>query len=85
MDEKLEVVVIPVADTGRAKEFSLSLGWRLAADELPLNDRDAQPARGQGRGAVLARRPAAENNHVVVAPRLIHDAGSCLVDAPGWS
>ena len=32
MDEKLEVVVIPVADAGRAKEFSLSLGWRLDAD-----------------------------------------------------
>ncbi len=32
MDEKLEVVVIPVADAGRAKEFYLGLGWRLDAD-----------------------------------------------------
>ncbi len=32
MDEKLEVVVIPVADADRAKEFYLSLGWRLDAD-----------------------------------------------------
>jgi catechol 2,3-dioxygenase-like lactoylglutathione lyase family enzyme len=32
VDEKLEVVVIPVADAGRAKEFYLSLGWRLDAD-----------------------------------------------------
>ena len=32
MDEKLEVVVIPVADVDRAKEFYLSLGWRLDAD-----------------------------------------------------
>ena len=32
MDEKLEVVVIPVADIDRAKEFYLSLGWRLDAD-----------------------------------------------------
>src|SRR5260370_14715693 len=32
VDEKLEVVVIPVADADRAKEFYLSLGWRLDAD-----------------------------------------------------
>jgi catechol 2,3-dioxygenase-like lactoylglutathione lyase family enzyme len=32
VDEKLEVVVIPVADVDRAKEFYLSLGWRLDAD-----------------------------------------------------
>jgi predicted enzyme related to lactoylglutathione lyase len=29
---KLEVVVIPVADVDRAKEFYLRLGWRLDAD-----------------------------------------------------
>ena len=39
----------------------------LAADQLALNDGDAQPARGQRPGAMLARRPAAENDHVVVA------------------
>src|SRR6266705_2662110 len=32
VDLKLEVVVIPVADVERAKEFSGSLGWRLDAD-----------------------------------------------------
>jgi catechol 2,3-dioxygenase-like lactoylglutathione lyase family enzyme len=31
-DLKLEVVVIPVADTDRAKEFYERLGWRLDAD-----------------------------------------------------
>lgn len=31
-DLKLEVVVIPVADVGRAKEFYGRLGWRLDAD-----------------------------------------------------
>src|SRR6266568_845057 len=31
-DLKLEVVVIPVADAGRAKEFYRRLGWRLDAD-----------------------------------------------------
>jgi catechol 2,3-dioxygenase-like lactoylglutathione lyase family enzyme len=32
VDMKLEVVVLPVADTDRAKEFYLTLGWRLDAD-----------------------------------------------------
>lgn len=31
-DLKLEIVVIPVADAGRAKEFYTRLGWRLDAD-----------------------------------------------------
>jgi len=32
IDTKLEVVVIPVADVERAKEFYVKLGWRLDAD-----------------------------------------------------
>jgi hypothetical protein len=32
IDLKLEVVVIPVADADRAKDFYASLGWRLDAD-----------------------------------------------------
>ncbi|MCM4082451.1 VOC family protein [Paractinoplanes hotanensis] len=32
MDMKLEVVVVPVADVDRAKEFYTRLGWRLDAD-----------------------------------------------------
>jgi catechol 2,3-dioxygenase-like lactoylglutathione lyase family enzyme len=32
MDEKLEVVVVPVADVDRAKDFYAGLGWRLDAD-----------------------------------------------------
>ena len=32
VDERLEVVVIPVSDADRAKRFYLSLGWRLDAD-----------------------------------------------------
>src|SRR5262244_4655224 len=32
VDQKLEVVVIPVADVDRAKEFYGRLGWRLDAD-----------------------------------------------------
>jgi catechol 2,3-dioxygenase-like lactoylglutathione lyase family enzyme len=32
IDLKLEVVVIPVSDIGRAKDFYERLGWRLDAD-----------------------------------------------------
>jgi catechol 2,3-dioxygenase-like lactoylglutathione lyase family enzyme len=32
MDMKLEVVVVPVSDVDRAKDFYVALGWRLDAD-----------------------------------------------------
>ncbi len=35
MDMKLEVVVLPVADVDRAKNFYQALGWRLDADFAP--------------------------------------------------
>jgi catechol 2,3-dioxygenase-like lactoylglutathione lyase family enzyme len=38
VDMKLEVVVIPVADADRAKEFYQRLGWRLDADFAFDND-----------------------------------------------
>jgi catechol 2,3-dioxygenase-like lactoylglutathione lyase family enzyme len=37
-DMKLEVVVIPVSDVDRAKEFYASLGWRLDADVAAGDD-----------------------------------------------
>jgi catechol 2,3-dioxygenase-like lactoylglutathione lyase family enzyme len=37
VDMKLEVIVIPVSDVDRAKEFYLGLGWRLDAD-FPAGD-----------------------------------------------
>jgi catechol 2,3-dioxygenase-like lactoylglutathione lyase family enzyme len=38
VDVKLEVVVIPVSDVDRAKEFYARLGWRLDADYDNGND-----------------------------------------------
>ena len=32
MDMRLEVVVLPVSEVDRAKEFYVRLGWRLDAD-----------------------------------------------------
>jgi len=37
LDMKLEVIVIPVANVDRAKEFYAGLGWRLDAD-FAFND-----------------------------------------------
>ena len=37
IDMRFEVVVIPVADVGRSKEFYTKLGWRLDAD-FPYDD-----------------------------------------------
>src|SRR6266542_3998997 len=38
VDMKLEVVIIPVSDVDRAKEFYSRLGWRLDADFTAGND-----------------------------------------------
>ncbi len=38
MDMKLEVVVLPVSDVDRAKEFYAALGWRLDADFVNGDD-----------------------------------------------
>jgi catechol 2,3-dioxygenase-like lactoylglutathione lyase family enzyme len=38
VDEKLEVIVIPVSDVDRAKEFYGKLGWRLDADRAAGDD-----------------------------------------------
>src|SRR5437899_8915592 len=37
VDMKLEVVVIPVSDVDRAKQFYERLGWRLDDDAAPLD------------------------------------------------
>jgi hypothetical protein len=38
VEMKLEMVVMPVSDAGRAKEFHTNLGWRLDADFLISDD-----------------------------------------------
>ncbi|MGW4562184.1 VOC family protein [Streptomyces sp. NPDC004561] len=38
MDMKFEVVVVPVSDVDRAKDFYTGLGWRLDADIAPAGD-----------------------------------------------
>jgi predicted enzyme related to lactoylglutathione lyase len=38
MDTRLEVIVVPVGDVDRAKQFYLSLSWRLDADVVGDDD-----------------------------------------------
>jgi hypothetical protein len=38
VDMKLEIIVIPVSDVDRAKEFYSNLGWRLDADFAHVDD-----------------------------------------------
>jgi catechol 2,3-dioxygenase-like lactoylglutathione lyase family enzyme len=38
IDMRLEVVIIPVSDVDRAKDFYVKLGWRLDADFTAGND-----------------------------------------------
>jgi catechol 2,3-dioxygenase-like lactoylglutathione lyase family enzyme len=75
LDMKLEVVVIPVADVDRAKEFYGSLGWRLDAD-FPLSDelrvvQFTPPGSGCsiqfGKGVTSAAPGSAENLLLVVS------------------
>ena len=48
MDMKLEVVVVPVSDVDKAKDFYQGLGWRL----------DADFAKGEDFRVVQLTRPA---------------------------
>ena len=62
VDMKLEVVVIPVSDVDRAKEFYGRLGWRLDADFAFDNgfrvSSSRRPAPGaRSNSARTSRRP----------------------------
>ena len=58
VDLKLEVIVIPVADVNRSKEFYTRLGWRLDADFPLITGFALCSSRLRARGArfSLARR-----------------------------
>ena len=50
VDMKLEMVVIPVSDVDRAKEFYSRLGWRLDGDFTAGNDWRGVQFTPPGRG-----------------------------------
>jgi catechol 2,3-dioxygenase-like lactoylglutathione lyase family enzyme len=83
-DMKLEVVVIPVSDADRAKEFYTNLGWRLDADVSGSDSRTVQftppgsPCSVQfGVNKTTAAPGSAQNMYITVAD--IEDARARLV------
>jgi len=72
---RLEVVVIPVSDVDRAKEFYLGLGWRLDADFRSSDEfrvvQITPPGSGCsiqfGKGVSSAAPGSAESNYLVVS------------------
>jgi predicted enzyme related to lactoylglutathione lyase len=74
VDQKLEVVVIPVSDFDRAKEFYGGLGWRLDADVARENVRLVQltPPGSDcsiqfGTGLTSAAPGSAQNQYLTVS------------------
>src|SRR6202050_1100170 len=74
VDQKLEVVVIPVSDFDRAKEFYAGLGWRLDADVARDNVRLVQltPPGSDcsiqfGTGLTSAAPGSAQNLYLIVS------------------
>src|SRR5215471_15964241 len=62
MDMKFEIVVIPVSDIDRAKDFYLKLGWRLDAD-YATDDKDFRVIQftppGSGCSVIFGKRVTA--------------------------
>jgi catechol 2,3-dioxygenase-like lactoylglutathione lyase family enzyme len=74
MDMKLEVIVVPVSDVDKAKQFYVALGWRLdaefVADEhyrlIQLTPPGSQCSIIFGTGVTLATPGSAQGLHLVV-------------------
>jgi catechol 2,3-dioxygenase-like lactoylglutathione lyase family enzyme len=74
VDQKLEVVVIPVSDVDRAKRFYESLGWRLDADfaggefrVVQLTPPGSQGSIQFGTGLTTAAPGSAQGLYLVVS------------------
>src|SRR6516162_4438976 len=73
VDMHLEVHIVPVSDVDRAKEFYQRLGWRLDADDAPLEGlrivQFTPPGSGTsvtfGQGLTTAAPSSAEGELVV--------------------
>jgi catechol 2,3-dioxygenase-like lactoylglutathione lyase family enzyme len=86
VDMNLEVDIIPVSDVDRAKQFYQGLGWRLDADDSPLEGlrivQFTPPGSGHvsvtfGTGITAAAPGSAEGGLIVSDIEAAHDA---LVD-----
>ena len=81
LDMKLEVQIIPVSDVDRSKGFYQSLGWRLDADDAPMEGlrivQFTPPGSGAsvtfGKGLTTATPGSAEAGLVVSDIKAAHD------------
>ena len=81
VDFKLEVQIIPVSDVDRSKGFYQSLGWRLDADDAPMEGlrivQFTPPGSGAsvtfGKGLTTATPGSAEAGLVVSDIKTAHD------------
>src|SRR6516165_2865424 len=81
VDFKLEVQIIPVSDVDRSKGFYQSLGWRLDADDAPMEGlrivQFTPPGSGAsvtfGKGLTTATPGSAEAGLVVSDIKAAHD------------
>jgi catechol 2,3-dioxygenase-like lactoylglutathione lyase family enzyme len=82
IDMKLEVDVIPVSDVDRSKQFYQGLGWRLDADDAPMDALRIVQFTPQGsacsvtfgKGLTAARPGSAAGGLVVSDIEAAHDA-----------
>src|SRR5262245_3538137 len=72
MDQKVEVIIIPVSDVGRARDFYVGLGWRL--DVTPPNVVQLTPPGsgcsvqfGEGLASVMTAEPGSSLAYLVVS------------------
>ena len=77
VDQKLEVMIIPVSDVERAKQFYVSLGWRL--DVTPASVVQLTPPRlgvlvADGAPTSLGTTPGSGKGYLVVSD----------IDPPPW-
>ena len=81
VDTKLEVDIIPVSDVDRSKQFYERLGWRLDADDAPMEGlrivQFTPPGSGAsvtfGRGLTTAAPGSAEGGLIVSDIEAAHD------------
>jgi catechol 2,3-dioxygenase-like lactoylglutathione lyase family enzyme len=90
MDMKLEVVVVPVSDVDRAKDFYQALGWRLDADFVTAPDfrviqmtPPALACDGNNHRRQPANRGGIAMNQGRSATRAQSGANGCAVPCPG--
>jgi len=93
VDMRLEVQIIPVSDVDRAKQFYQRLGWRLDADDAPLEGlrivQFTPPGSGVsvtfGTGLTTAAPGSAEGGLIVSDIEAAHAAWSAAASTPARS